>query len=177
MKRVGRPTGLIGYDTDDNISRRAAGQPALKPKIVRPRTIVYVALIVAVSAAMTYSFATRRTLGVDVMHDRNPIFVSLSDGSVRNVYTVRVLNPKGYERGFKLSLEGLPQGKLAVMGEPGGDEAGVPVTAPPDQTLELRVTITVPPDVQLPPSTPVSMILTDAKTGETVKKADYFKAP
>jgi cytochrome c oxidase accessory protein FixG len=177
MTKVGRPTGLIGYDTDDNISRRAEGLPALKAKIVRPRTIVYVALIVAVSAAMTYSFATRRTLGVDVMHDRNPIFLSLSDGSVRNVYTVRVLNPKGYERGFKLSLAGLPQGKLAVMGEPGGDESGVPVTAPPDQTLELRVTITVPPDVQLPPSTPVQMILTDAKTGETVKKADYFKAP
>ncbi len=59
----------------------------------------------------------------------------------------------------------------------GGDEAGVPVTAPPDQTLELRVTITVPPDVQLPPSTPVQMILTDAKTGETVKNADFFKAP
>jgi cytochrome c oxidase accessory protein FixG len=177
MKKVGRPTGLIGYDTDDNVRRRAEGLPALKPQIIRPRTMVYVALIVAVSAAMTYSFATRRSLGVDVMHDRNPIFVSLSDGSVRNVYTVRVLNPKGFERNFKLSLVGLPQGKLSVMGEPVGDEAGVPVTAPPDQTLELRVTVTVPPDVKLPQSTPIQMILTDVATGEAVKKADYFKAP
>jgi cytochrome c oxidase accessory protein FixG len=177
MKKIGRPTGLIGYDTDINIQRRAEGLEALKPKIVRPRTLVYVALIVAVSAAMAFSFATRRSLGVDVMHDRNPIFVTLSDGSVRNVYTVRVLNPKGYEREFRLSLNGLPQGKLAVMGEGAGDETGVRVIAPPDQTLELRVTITVPDGVPLPQSTPINMVLADVKTGEKVEKADYFKSP
>ena len=177
MRKIGRPIGLIGYDTDDNIARRAEGLPALKPKLARPRTIVYVALIVAVASAMAFSLATRRSLGCDVMHDRNPIFVTLSDGSIRNVYTVRVLNPKGYERQFKLSLDGLPQGKLAVMGEAPGDAGGVPVVAPPDQTLELRVTVTTPPDAQLPQSTPIQMVLTDVKTGETVKKADYFKAP
>jgi cytochrome c oxidase accessory protein FixG len=177
MKKVGRPPGLIGYDTDINVQRRSQGLPALKPKLIRARTVVYVALIVGVAAAMAFTLATRRSLGVDVMHDRNPIFVTLSDGSVRNVYTVRVLNPKGYERGFRLSLAGLPQGKLAVMGEPAGDASGVPVTAPPDQTLELRVTVTSPPEAQLPQSTPIQIILTDAKTGEAVKKADFFKAP
>jgi len=149
----------------------------LKPQIFRARTLVYIVLIVAVAAAMAFSLATRRSLGVDVMHDRNPIFVTLSDGSVRNGFTVRVLNPKGYERAFKLSLEGLPQGKLAVLGEPAGDETGVPVVAPPDQTLELRVMVTVPGEVQLPQSTPIQMVLTDVKTGEKVAKADYFKAP
>ena len=51
------------------------------------------------------------------------------------------------------------------------------VVAPPNQTLELRVTVTTPADAQLPQSTPIQMVLTDAKTGEKVKKGDYFKAP
>jgi cytochrome c oxidase accessory protein FixG len=177
MRKISRPTGLIGYDTDVNVHRRAEGLPALKTKIVRPRTIVYVALIVGVAAAMGFTLATRRSLGCDVMHDRNPIFVTLSDGSVRNVYTVRVLNPKGYERKFYLSLAGLPAGKLSVMGERDSGGKGAPVVAPPNQTLELRVTVTTPADAQLPQSTPIQMVLTDAKTGETVKKGDYFKAP
>ncbi|HUO53188.1 MAG TPA: cytochrome c oxidase accessory protein CcoG [Rhodoblastus sp.] len=177
MRKVNRPTGLIGYDTDINVQRRSEGLPALKPRLIRARTVIYVVLIVAVASAMAFTLATRRSLGVDVMHDRNPIFVLLSDGSVRNVYTVRVLNPKGAERQFRLSLVGLQDGKLAVMGEPSGDAAGVLVVAPPNQTLELRVTVTAPPDAELPKSTPIQMVLTDVKTGEAVKKSDYFKAP
>ncbi len=177
MRKISRPTGLIAYDTDINILRRAEGLPALKPKLIRPRTLIYVALILGVAAAMGFTLATRRSLGCDVMHDRNPIFVMLSDGSIRNVYTVRVLNETGYERKFYLSLAGLPAGKLSVMGEPDGGGRGVPVVAPPNQTLELRVTVTTPADAQLPQSTAIQMVLTDAKTGETVKKGDYFKAP
>ncbi|MCI4677817.1 cytochrome c oxidase accessory protein CcoG [Rhodoblastus acidophilus] len=177
MRKINRPTGLIGYDTDINVQRRAEGLPALKARIVRPRTIIYVVLILAVASAMGFKLATRGSLGVDVMHDRNPIFINLSDGSVRNVYTVRILNPKGYEREFNLSLAGLPQARLSVMDEPVGGPAGVPIVAPPNQTLELRVTVTAPPDAHLPQSTPIQMVLTDAKTGETVKKNDYFKAP
>ena len=41
---------------------------------------------------MTYALATRHNEGVSVLHDRNPLFVRLSDGSLRNAYTVRILN-------------------------------------------------------------------------------------
>ncbi|MGO8737857.1 cytochrome c oxidase accessory protein CcoG [Rhodoblastus sp.] len=177
MRKIRRPTGLIAYDTDINIERRAEGRPALKPQLVRPRTIIYVVLIVGVAAGMGLKLATRRSLGCDVMHDRNPIYVMLSDGSIRNVYTVRVLNQQGLERKFDLSLAGLPSGKLAVMGDADSGAKGVMVVAPPNRTLELRVTVTTPPDAQLPQSTPIEMALTDAKTGEKVMTRDYFKAP
>lgn len=177
MAKIGRPTGLIGYDTDINVQRRAAGQAPLKPQLFRPRTLIYVALIVGVASAMGVSLATRRTLGCDVMHDRNPIFITLSDGSIRNIYTVRVLNPKGFERQFKLSLQGLAGARLQVMGDTSTDPSGVMVAAPPNQTLELRVMVTTAPDANPPQSTPITLSLTDVATNETVAKADYFKAP
>ena len=41
---------------------------------------------------MIYALATRSNDGVSVLHDRNPLFVRLSDGSLRNAYTVRIIN-------------------------------------------------------------------------------------
>jgi polyferredoxin len=177
MIKIGRPTGLIAYDTDENIRRRSVGEPALKPKIFRARTIVYMVLIVAVAGAMGAKLATRNTLGVNVMHDRNPIYVALSDGSIRNAYTLRILNQKGFERDFKLTLTGLPQATIEVQGHSAPDESGVDITVSPDQTLELRVLVTAPPGAQLSQSTNVQFVLTDAKTAESVKQKDFFKSP
>ena len=96
MHDIGRPTGLIGYDTDINMERRREGKAPIY-RIVRPRTLVYVAAIAIVGSIMLYALATRSTMDVNVLHERNPLFVKLSDGGVRNDYTVRLLN-KGTER-------------------------------------------------------------------------------
>jgi polyferredoxin len=135
------------------------------------------ALIVAVAGAMGAKLATRSTLGVNVMHDRNPIYVALSDGSIRNAYTLRILNQKGFERDFKLTLAGLPEATIEVQGHVAPDESGVDITVSPDQTLELRVLVTMPPGAQLSQSTNVQFVLTDAKTAESVKQKDFFKSP
>ncbi|WP_294533140.1 cytochrome c oxidase accessory protein CcoG [uncultured Rhodoblastus sp.] len=176
MAKIGRPTRLIAYDTDENIRRRSIGLPALAPKIFRARTILYMALIVGVAGLMAFTLATRRSLGVDVMHDRNPIYVALSDGSLRNAYTVRILNQKGATRDFKLSLAGLPGARLEVQGS-GNTADGVPITVAADQTLELRVLVTSPNGAKLPQSTPIQIVLTDVATGEVAKKADFFMSP
>ncbi len=176
MTKIGKPTRLIAYDTDVNIYRRADGLPALKARFLRARTLIYLAIILAVAGLMGFTLATRRTLGVDVMHDRNPIYVSLSDGSVRNAYTIRLLNKGGAMRTFNLSVEGLAPIRIDAAGAT-ATANGVAITVDPDQTLEMRVLLTAPPDASLPPSTPLRVVLTDAQTGETAKASDFFKAP
>ncbi len=58
MKKVGRPTRLIGYDNDINVQRRIAGKTEIfKP--VRARTVVYAAMITGVCAVMLYTLLTR----------------------------------------------------------------------------------------------------------------------
>jgi len=83
MKKIGRETRLIGYDNDINIHRREAGKPPIY-RVVRPRTIVYSSIIAVVGAIMLYTLVTRSLLDVNVLHDRNPVAVKLSDGSIRN---------------------------------------------------------------------------------------------
>ncbi len=86
MAKIGRPTRLIAYDTDINIKSRQQGKQAVY-RLVRTRTCFMPSIIALVGGVMIYALATRRNDAVSVIHDRNPMFVRLSDGALRNGYT------------------------------------------------------------------------------------------
>jgi cytochrome c oxidase accessory protein FixG len=91
MVKIDRPTGLIAFDTGINIKRRQDGKPSAY-HLIRARTIAYALIILAVGAVMLYGLLNRSVLDMNVLRDRIPNYVTLSDGSVRNGYTVKVLN-------------------------------------------------------------------------------------
>src|SRR5215470_9804016 len=107
MNKVGRPAGLIAYDNDINIARRAAGKPPVY-RFIRARTVIYAGIIVLAGIAMLYALLTRSYLEISVRHDRNPLFVTLSDGSIRNAHTVHLLNKHRDTSSIELQVEGLP---------------------------------------------------------------------
>ena len=140
MTEIGRPTGLIAYDTDINGQRRLAGKPPVY-RLIRARTILYAGIIALVGSIMLYALATRSSMSVNVLHERNPLFVQLSDGGVRNDYTVRILN-KGADRSFALDVSGLPDPDLHDRWRSSPPPtAGSMVEVGQDQTRELRLSV------------------------------------
>ena len=105
MEKVGRPRGLIDYVALSDAPREAAGGAPVSAwrHILRPRNIVYFALWSLVGVALVFALFVRPEIEMTVAPVRNPTFVTLSDGSVRNAYDVRVLNKNGEERSFLLS--------------------------------------------------------------------------
>jgi cytochrome c oxidase accessory protein FixG len=177
MEKVNRPKGLIAYDTDLNAERRARGEPPLF-KLVRPRTALYVGLIAAIVVVMTVTLLNRATVGLNVLHDRNPIFVQNSDGSIRNGYTVRLLNKHAEGRRFTLAVEGLPAGtRIEVPGVSTYQDGAPIVEVPADDTREVRVNLVQPAREPLPASTAIAFRLTELVSGETTVTKDFFKAP
>ncbi len=124
MKEIGRPPRLIAYDTDINIARRPQGLPPIY-KPIRVRTLIYPAIIALVGGLMVWKLATRSDLGIDVLHDRNPMSIPMADGGVRNGYTIRILNKKPDQRHVKLSVSGAPGLQLKIMDAPTPTEATV----------------------------------------------------
>ena len=172
MAEIGRPVGLIAYDNDLNAGRRAEGLPEVY-RPIRPRTILYVVLIAGIAGFMTYVLANRKTTGINVLHDRNPLSVHLSDGSVRNAYTVRLLNKNGDERQFRLHVEGIAGAHLQIAGEAqAGEQPEIKVG--PDQTLELRIFIAAPADALPASSADIVLFAEDEKTGVQAKARDHF---
>jgi cytochrome c oxidase accessory protein FixG len=175
MKKVGRPTGLIAYDTDINIMRRAEGKRPIY-RLVRARTMIYAGIIVFTGIAMVYALATRSHLEISVRHDRNPLFVTLSDGSIRNAYAVHLLNKRHNISSIALAVERLPAAEVHTVGQ---DTVvpGMPlIPVGPDQGREVRVLVTIPPRMQIDRSTPLTFRLTDVATGETAIARDHFIA-
>ncbi len=175
MRKIDRPTGLIAYENDINIERGRIGRPPVY-RIVRPRTIIYAGIIVLAGGAMIYALSTRSHIEISILHDRNPLFVTLSDGSIRNAYTAHLLNRRHDISPIALAVEGLPAAELHVVGQ----DIAVPtrplIPVGPDQGREVRVLVTVPPGARIDRSTPLTFRATDMVTGETVAATDHFIA-
>ena len=71
---------------------------------------------------------------------RNPTFVTLSDGAIRNTYEVRLRNKHGDERPFRISMTGDPSIRVQLEGTPYGS-----VDVPADSTHLQRVYLIAAP--------------------------------
>jgi polyferredoxin len=175
MTKVGRPTGLIAYDNDLNIQRHREGKPPVY-RFIRARTAIYAGIIVLAGAAMLYALATRSHIEISVRHDRNPLFVTLSDGSIRNAHTVHLLNKRHEVSPITLDVEGLTAAEIHIVGQDTAVPGTPLVSVGPDQGREVRVLVTIPPGKQIDRSTPLTFRATDTATGETAVAIDHFIA-
>lgn len=101
---------------------------AEKFRFLRPRTIYYGAVMALVGAIMLYALVFRSPLELHVLHDRNPVFTTLSSGEIRNGYTIKILNKTHDFQTYSLSVEGIENASIAVKaaGEISADALSVP---------------------------------------------------
>ncbi|MBB6414396.1 cytochrome c oxidase accessory protein FixG [Mesorhizobium sangaii] len=169
MDKLGRERGLISYatlsDYNANVMLATAGgscpvTPSLVRtvngkfsdkvahfhigKIFRPRTYVYMAVWSLIGLGLLYSLLTRDRLEINVLHDRNPQFVTLSEGSIRNGYTVKLLNMIPEPRTIIVTIQGLPGAQMSVAGVdlPANRSFAIPVE--PDRLKMLKVFVRQP---------------------------------
>jgi len=176
MTKVGRPANLIGYDTDRRARARAAGQP-LRYRILRPRTAIYGLLMVAVGAVMLVMLASRTDIEINALHDRNPLFVRLSDGGIRNGYIIKILNKQAMPRFFSLTVSGVRGATMQVVGQTVDAGAAVILEAKPDRVAEYKIYLKAPAGVLKATRTDISFLLTDSKTGAVASRASFFHGP
>lgn len=176
MTKIGRPTRLIAYDTDEAIMAREAGQtPTYNP--IRARTILYAVIIALVGGAMIYQLATRAFLGMNLIHDRTPLFVTLRDGSIRNTYTVRLINKRTESRQIALTIDGPTSVAMDVQGATPTSDWRPIVSVDPDTTREVRVLVTIPRSSLQSGTNMIRIKASDLFAGETVTIAENFFAP
>ena len=175
MDRVGRPHGLIAYETYTNIERRAQGQPA-RFKLLRPRTVIYAAVMAVVGLVMLAALIARPELELNVLRDRNPLYVTLSDGGIRNGFTVKILNKLHETRRFRLAVEGVGPVHISAIGQAAGD-AAPSFTVKPDRLGGFRVFVTLPRDRVTASSLPIRFVLTDTESATTATYDSSFKGP
>ena len=143
MARIGKPRGLIDYIalSDEEAERAGAAPKKLMSHILRPRTMLYTAVWMLIGVGLVYALFVRSDIEMTVSPVRNPTYVLQSDGSIRNIYDVRLRNKLGEEREFHLSLTSDENLRIEL----GGRDNLLSFTAPADTTVLQRVYVTARP--------------------------------
>lgn len=174
MTKIGKPRGLIDYLAVGDEAHERAGNPPRsiwKHHFLRPRTIMYTALWSLVGVALVVALFMRTDIEVTVAPVRNPTFVTLSDGSIRNTYEVRLLNKHGEKRPFSISVKGDPSLMVELEGV-----TGEVVDVPADATKLQRVYV-IAPNGSNPAEGALSDVrvwVEDASNGDRVYKDTVF---
>ena len=142
MDKIGKPRGLIDYMAlKDEAAERAGSPPANVWKhIFRPRTILYTTLWASIGIAMVVALFMRSPFGFNVTPVRNPLYVTLADGTIRNTYEVRLHNKHPEDHPFQITVTADEPLVIAMEGQ-----ATSVVTVPADGTSTERIYVTAPP--------------------------------
>ena len=147
MKDVGRPRGLIDYATLEDCEREAAGGEPKSPwrTLFRPRTIAYFMIWGGIGGALLFALGVRSHTELTVAPDRNPPFMLLSDGSIRNSYTLKLRNMESRPRDMEIAIEGVPDAAMWTDTIAYPDAATVQtVTVPADLVRQVRAYVAAP---------------------------------
>ncbi|MGB8813167.1 MAG: cytochrome c oxidase accessory protein CcoG [Paracoccaceae bacterium] len=142
MDKIGKPRGLISYlaYTDETAERAGAKPKSVWKHIFRVRTIMYTVLWSGVGIGLVVALFIRSDIDVSVTPVRNPTYVTLSDGTIRNTYDVRMRNKLGEDILYTLSLTSKEDLTLSLEGI-----EGMQVLVPANEMLSQRVYIEAAP--------------------------------
>ncbi len=163
MEKMGYPKGLIRHTTENELE----GAPR---RILRPRVIVYGALLAGIGLALVAAVLLRTPLALDIIRDRNVLYRPTEEGLVENVYVLKILNMDNAPHSYALNAEGIEGLRLLADQEEIRVEAG--------EVRELPVRLQVDPCVLKDTSTAVNFTLRARDDPRlTVKEAARFLGP
>ena len=202
MNKIGKPAGLISYSTlrdyNHNLAlaedpttrvispariRDGAGQFVANVRhfnwhtLFRLRTFIYLGLWSHIGITMLLMLMTRDRLQLNVQHDRNPISVKLSDGSIRNGYTIKLLNMVPEPRVITLSIDGLPGAQMAVVEMPEVKGRSAEIAVDPDKLRALHMFITQPLQLIAAGQVQFKIVAHDKQSSEQAAYSAQFDVP
>ncbi len=192
MDKVGRPQGLIAFETLNNLTASEDATKAMSigpdrvptgdavrhiPHWIRPRTALYAGLLTAVSVLMLIAFEMRSTQNMTIIRDRAPVFVQLADGGVRNNFTVKVENRTRTASTYTLVVTGLPQTEMSVIGLDADAAGKIHLPSQADHIETWRVLLSVPAGQVPPGTTSIQFHLQDADGHSVITQGSVFIGP
>ena len=154
MSKIGLPQDLIAYDSLADQAALAKGQKPVPKRLLRPRTLIYIAVFLIVAAGMAVGLAMRSQLDVTLLADRAPLFVKLSSGDIQNGYSVKISNKLREPAEYQIRIAGIDGLSFKLVGHDGdtvmvaGDSVGTfrlmaraPKSAIEQRSTSIEVTI------------------------------------
>jgi cytochrome c oxidase accessory protein FixG len=157
MDKIKQPRGLIRYASYKEIHKGINKLSVVK----RPRVMLYSLIMLLSIGGVAYGFTHVSATEFTVIQQRQPLFTRLSDGSIQNKYTLKLLNKTKHPMTVKYSISGLNGGQLTIR-----DEV---LRVEPGKLVPVKVWVHVPENKLNQDSIqPLNFIVKLAQTGEVI---------
>ncbi|HNU11061.1 MAG TPA: cytochrome c oxidase accessory protein CcoG [Rubrivivax sp.] len=107
MDKMGYPRGLIRYATQNGLEQHLT-RKQMFARILRPRVLIYTAILGLIIIAFAWSLTVRKPFRVDVVRDRAALARIVEDGRIENVYRLQVMNQAEQPQTYRFSVDGVP---------------------------------------------------------------------
>jgi cytochrome c oxidase accessory protein FixG len=146
MEKVAYPAGLIRYTSERGVSEKLSVKQ-VRQHLLRPRVLIYSALMLMLVSIFITALATRTTLRVDVIRDRGLLGREVAGGMVENVYRLQIMNASEHSLVLSMRAEGLPDLSLKFA----DPSVTIPQTIPQSiaQTNEKNAQLIVGPQIEI----------------------------
>jgi cytochrome c oxidase accessory protein FixG len=167
MDRMGYARGLIRFTTQNAMARRWS-RPEILRHVLRPRVLVYGAVLVSLCLALAWSLAVRTPLKVDIVRDRAGLARIVAGGKLENVYRIQIMNATEQHQRYRIKAEGLPGLELASDRE---------VTVGPAESRWVPVRLQIPYGSAEPGSHRIHFEIEATESHDEVSEKSVFLVP
>jgi cytochrome c oxidase accessory protein FixG len=167
MDKMGYPRGLVRYTTQNAVAKGWT-RPQIVRHVLRPRVLLYTAILASVCIAMLASLILRTPLKVDVVRDRAALSRIAEGGRLENVYRLQVMNATESQQRYRITATGLDGLSLASDAE---------VTVDAAQSRWVPVRLQIPYGSVAPGSHPVRFNIDDTDGNAHVSEKSVFLVP
>ena len=112
MDKMGYAPGLIRYASLNGVSQHLGWKEMIR-RVLRPRVLIYTALLWAIIIAAGLSLYYRVPVKVDVIRDRTALSRELADGLIENVYRLQIMNTQEMPRRLAITATGIDDLKVS----------------------------------------------------------------
>ena len=147
MDKMGYERGLVKYTTENAMKNKWTKAQTWR-HVLRPRILIYTAILLGIVIAMLVSLTLRTPFKVNVVRDRGVMARIVSGGKIENVYQLQVMNATEADQRYKIRVTGLPG--LAITSE---DVVMVEST----QARRLAVRVQAPYEAAAPGTHPIAV--------------------
>jgi polyferredoxin len=142
-------------------------------RILRPRVLIYTAILASIVIALLTSLVMRPSFRVDVVRDRG-VMARLADGGVlENVYRLQIMNATEATQRYKLSATGIDNLKV----ETDVEDADNTVTVDSAESRWVPVRLQIPDGSVKSGSHHVKFVISSINQNESVDEEAVFLVP
>jgi cytochrome c oxidase accessory protein FixG len=132
MDKMGYPKGLIRYSSESALKAHLSFAAMLR-RVLRPRVLIYSALLWVIIFAAAITLYERSPVKVDVIRDRIASARGGDEDEVENIYRLQIMNTSEVPRHFQITVTGLNDLKIE------DDHGPVEIAAASSRVIPVRL--------------------------------------